>query len=73
VNSGRPVWKADYGELRKIERNWWRLENIAPVPRVFDPRVKDPSDFWYAPETAGKGIDVYNLDQGFGKTSNKNR
>jgi hypothetical protein len=65
-----PVESADVGSVESNANSWW-LTDIAPVPPevLANPDLKHigPSDVWYMPETQGDGVDVYVVDEGFGK------
>ncbi|KAL9106466.1 MAG: hypothetical protein Q9227_008497 [Pyrenula ochraceoflavens] len=66
VNGGQPVSNADVGVVTDNGTSWW-LTDIAPVPSKFLPSDVKASDVWYSPKTQGEGVDVYVVDEGFGK------
>ncbi|KAJ7735389.1 peptidase S8/S53 domain-containing protein [Mycena maculata] len=69
VNEGQPVQIADGCTVENNNDNWW-LTDIAPVPLAVlnSLEYKPPADaVWFSPTTQGEGVDVYVVDEGFGK------
>ena len=76
MNSGRPLNKSDHSVMTAA-MSWW-LADIAPVPKELPDGKKvlpddvQPVAVWYPPQTQGKGVDIYIVDEGFGELQNDN-